>query len=145
VERERTSVGLDVHARSVAACGVDDRTGGMFRARLCPRPEALLGWLQELPGPVAVVYEAGPAGYGLARFLTGRNIACGGSRTVESAAAVRRRGRGRCRPQVRARADPSRNDQLRHTGSRWHRLGRIWRKKHIFWLPRHRTSANRLL
>ena len=75
MERERTSVGLDVHARSVAACGVDDRTGGMFRARLCPRPEALLGWLQELPGPVAVVCEAGPAGYGLARFLTGRNIA----------------------------------------------------------------------
>jgi transposase len=76
VERERTSVGLDVHARSVAACGIDDRTGGMFRVRLCPQPEAVLGWLQELPGPVAVVYEAGPTGYGLARFLTGRNIAC---------------------------------------------------------------------
>jgi len=68
VERERTSVGLDVHARSVVACGIDGDTGELFRARLCPQPEAVLGWLRELPGPVAVVYEAGPTGYGLARF-----------------------------------------------------------------------------
>ena len=74
MERERTSVGLDVHARSVVACGIYGDTGELFRARLCPQPEAVLGWLRELPGPVAVVYEAGPTGYGLARFLTGRGI-----------------------------------------------------------------------
>ena len=68
MQRERTSVGLDVHARSVVACGIDASTGEMFRARLGPQPEAVLGWLRELPGPVAVVYEAGPTGYGLARF-----------------------------------------------------------------------------
>jgi transposase len=33
---ERTSVGLDVHARSVVACGLDTATGELFRARLCP-------------------------------------------------------------------------------------------------------------
>jgi transposase len=76
VKRERTSVGLDVHARSVVACGIDDRTGELFRARLCPQPEAVLGWLREPPGPVAVVYEAGSTGYGLARFLSGHNITC---------------------------------------------------------------------
>jgi len=76
VQRERTSVGLDVHARSVVACGIDASTGEMFRARLGPQPEAVLGWLRELPGPVAVVYEAGPTGYGLARFLTDHNIRC---------------------------------------------------------------------
>ncbi len=38
--------------------------------------ETVLAWLQALPGPVAVVYEAGPTGYGLARFLTGRGIRC---------------------------------------------------------------------
>jgi len=76
VKRERTSVGLDVHARSVVACGIDDSTGEVFRARLCPQPESVMGWLRELPGPVAVVYEAGPTGYGLARFLTGHGVAC---------------------------------------------------------------------
>ena len=76
MQRERTSVGLDVHARSVVACGIDASTGEMFRARLGPQPEAVLGWLRELPGPVAVVYEAGPTGYGLARFLTDHNIRC---------------------------------------------------------------------
>jgi len=76
VERERTSVGLDVHARSVVACEIDDDTGEMFRARLAPQPEVILSWLTGLPGPVAVVYEAGPTGFGLARYLTGRGVRC---------------------------------------------------------------------
>ena len=29
-----------------------------------------------LPGPVAVAYEAGPTGYGLARFLNGAGVRC---------------------------------------------------------------------
>lgn len=62
MDRERTSVGLDVHARSVVACGIDDDTGEMFRTRLVSQPEVILGWLRELPGPVAVTYEAGPTG-----------------------------------------------------------------------------------
>jgi len=73
---ERTFVGLDVHARSVVACALDDRTGELSKARLVPDNERVLAWLQALPGPVAVVYEAGPTGYGLARFLTGRGIRC---------------------------------------------------------------------
>ena len=31
-----TSVGLDVHARSVVACGLDGRSGELFERRLCP-------------------------------------------------------------------------------------------------------------
>lgn len=76
MNRERTSVGLDVHARSVVACGVDDDTGEVFRTRLGPQPEVVLNWLEQLPGPVAVTYEAGPTGYGLARFLTGHGVRC---------------------------------------------------------------------
>jgi transposase len=76
VERERTSVGLDVHARSVVACAIDGDTGELTRARLGPQPEVILRWLRELPGPVAVVYEAGPTGFGLARFLTGEGVRC---------------------------------------------------------------------
>ena len=33
---ERTSVGLDVHARSIAGCGVDTVTGQVTRQRLVP-------------------------------------------------------------------------------------------------------------
>jgi transposase len=72
----RTSVGLDVHARSVVGCGLDGQTGELFERRLCPDHAEILGWLRGLPGPVAVTYEAGPTGFGLARFLTGEGIDC---------------------------------------------------------------------
>jgi hypothetical protein len=67
---ERTFVGLDVHARSVVACALDDRTGELSKARLVPDNETVLAWLQQLAGPVAVVYtrEHGPAGSDLPRY-----------------------------------------------------------------------------
>jgi transposase len=34
---ERTSVGLDVHARSVAAAAIDGVTGELFQTKLTPR------------------------------------------------------------------------------------------------------------
>src|ERR1700750_1185660 len=76
VDRKRTSVGLDVHARSVVACGLDGGTGELVESRLTPDHGELLGWLQERPGPVEVVYEAGPTGFGLARFLDEQAVAC---------------------------------------------------------------------
>jgi transposase len=66
---ERTSVGLDVHARSVVACEIDGMTGEVQRARLCPDTGEIIGWVWGLPGPARVVYEAGPTGFGLARGL----------------------------------------------------------------------------
>ncbi len=39
MEIERTFVGLDVHARSVVACALDDRTGELSKARLVPENE----------------------------------------------------------------------------------------------------------
>ena len=57
---ERTSVGLDVHARSVAAAAIDGVTGELVQARLTPSYEHIRSWVQGLPGPVAVTYEAGP-------------------------------------------------------------------------------------
>jgi transposase len=73
---ERTSVGLDVHARSIVACGLDTVTGQETRRRLVPAADAVLDWLRELAGPVAVVYEAGPTGFDLARQLTGAGVRC---------------------------------------------------------------------
>jgi transposase len=73
---ERTSVGLDVHARSVAAAAIDGVTGELFQARLTPSYEHVRSWLQDLPGPVAVAYEAGPTGFGLYRALTAAGLRC---------------------------------------------------------------------
>lgn len=73
---ERTSVGLDVHARSVVACGIDTVTGELTRSRLTPEHVDVLGWLARLPGPVAVAYEAGPTGFALARALRARGLRC---------------------------------------------------------------------
>lgn len=73
---ERTSVGLDVHARSVAAAAIDSVTGELIQARLTPSHEHIRSWLGDLPGPVAVAYEAGPTGFGLARSLTAVGVRC---------------------------------------------------------------------
>jgi transposase len=69
VEKHRTSVGLDVHAPSVVACGLDRQSGELFERRLTPNHHETLEWIGSLPGSAAVVYEAGPTGFGLARFL----------------------------------------------------------------------------
>ncbi|MDQ1306529.1 MAG: hypothetical protein QG671_2361 [Actinomycetota bacterium] len=73
---ERSFVALDVHALSVVACGIDTVTGEVARARLTPDHEEIWSWLQGLDGPVAVAYEAGLTGFGLARFLTDRSVRC---------------------------------------------------------------------
>jgi len=38
--------------------------------------EGVSAWLAELPAPVAVAYEAGPTGFGLARQLTAAGVRC---------------------------------------------------------------------
>lgn len=73
---ERTSVGLDVHARSVVAAAIDGVTGELTQTRLTPSHDHIRSWLRGLPGPVAVAYEAGPTGFGLSRALTAAGIRC---------------------------------------------------------------------
>ena len=73
---ERTSVGLDVHARSVAAAAIDGVTGELSQQRLTPSYDHITSWLRERPGPVAVAYEAGPTGFGLYRHLNAAGIRC---------------------------------------------------------------------
>ena len=73
---QRTSVGLDVHARSVVACALDGDTGEGFERRLPPDHREVLDWIKGLPGPVAVTYEAGPTGFVLARALETAGVVC---------------------------------------------------------------------
>jgi transposase len=42
---------VDVHARSVVACGLDGQTGRVFERRLTPDRGEILGWVRSLPGP----------------------------------------------------------------------------------------------
>ncbi|MFN8030445.1 MAG: IS110 family transposase [Dermatophilaceae bacterium] len=74
--QERTSVGLDVHARSVVAAAIDGVTGEVRTERLIADNDVVIGWVAKLAGPVAVAYEAGPTGYGLYRSLTAAGIDC---------------------------------------------------------------------
>jgi transposase len=76
VSYQRTSVGLDAHARSVVACGLDRDSGRVFEKRLTPDHQEILGWISGLPAPVAVTYEAGPTGFGLARAVRAAGIEC---------------------------------------------------------------------
>jgi transposase len=73
---ERTSAGLDVHARSVVAYAVDWSSGQIFQQRLVPQSAEVVAWVAALPGPVAVAYEAGPTGFGLARAFAAAGIRC---------------------------------------------------------------------
>jgi len=70
------SVGLDVHARSVAAAAIDGVTGELFQTKLTPAHDHIRSWIADLPGPVAVTYEAGPTGFGLSRTLNAAGIRC---------------------------------------------------------------------
>jgi transposase len=65
-----------VHARSVAAAAIDGVTGELVRSRLTPSVEDIGSWLRELPGPVAVAYEADPTGFGFYRHLTEAGVQC---------------------------------------------------------------------
>jgi len=72
----RTNFGLDVHARSVVAYGIDNETGEVFRRRLGGGSAEVVSFLVNLPGPMQATYEAGPTGFGLYRALDAAGIDC---------------------------------------------------------------------
>jgi len=73
---EGSWVGLDVHARSVVAGVLDAGSGELRTLGVPPESELTVAWLQTLPQPTHVAYEAGPTGYGLARACAQVGIAC---------------------------------------------------------------------
>lgn len=64
-----TSIGLDVHARSIAASALVHETGEVVRASFAYDPSAVAAWAASLPQPARAVYESGPTGFGLKRSL----------------------------------------------------------------------------
>jgi transposase len=60
----------------VVAAAIDGHTGEVSRARFGSDPPQVLRWIRGLEPPVQVVYEAGPTGFDLARFLNGSGVRC---------------------------------------------------------------------
>jgi transposase len=74
--KARSLVGLDVHATKIVAAVLDAETGELQWFRLGGEVSEAAGLCAGLPRPVRAAYEAGPTGYGLARELAGRGVAC---------------------------------------------------------------------
>jgi transposase len=135
VEPNRTSVGLDVHARSVVACGLDGSTGELFERRLTPDLREIADWVRSLPGPVAVTYEAGPTGFGLARFLIMNGIVC----EVAAPSKLQRPSGERVKTDVR---DARHLARLLHLGRSSRSPCRVWsRRRRGIWSGRGRMCA----
>lgn len=74
--KARTLVGLDVHAAKIVAVVLDGETGELQTFAMGGESAGAAGFCAGLPRPVRVAYEAGPTGYGLARELSKRDVAC---------------------------------------------------------------------
>lgn len=71
-----TFIGLDVHAKTVTAAALNADTGEIDQATMPADNSTVISWVKAHGDDIAVTYEAGPTGYGLARELAGQNIAC---------------------------------------------------------------------
>jgi transposase len=72
----RTFIGLDVHAASVVGCALVPDTGQLVRMKMDSDPAVVLDWIHRFEAPVKAVYESGPTGYVLARYLREAGIDC---------------------------------------------------------------------
>lgn len=70
-----TSIGLDVHARSVSACAFDPFTGEVAQGRFGTDAGEIAEWILGFESPKAV-YESGPTGFALCRELRALGVDC---------------------------------------------------------------------
>lgn len=72
----RTSIGLDVHARSIAAAAFVPETGEVLERPFGYDAEGIAKWAADLPQPAHAVYESGPTGFHLKRSLDRLGLPC---------------------------------------------------------------------
>ena len=70
-----TSVGLDVHARSIKACAFNPLTGEVVRGSFAYSPAEVAEWILAFEAPKAV-YESGVTGFHLQRELEALGVDC---------------------------------------------------------------------
>ena len=87
-----TSIGLDVHARSVSACAFDPFTGEVVQRSFGTDAGEIAAWIKGFEEPRAV-YESGPTGFALCRQLRALGVDCavGAGSRMQKPAAERRR------------------------------------------------------
>lgn len=87
-----TSIGLDVHARSVSACAFDPFTGEVTQRAFGTDAGEIAGWVKGFESPKAV-YESGPTGFALCNRLRELGVDCvvGAVSKMQRPAADRRR------------------------------------------------------
>ena len=87
-----TSIGLDVHARSVSACAFDPFTGEVVQRSFGTDAGEIAAWIKGFEQPRAV-YESGPTGFALCRQLRALGVDCvvGAVSRMQKPAAERRR------------------------------------------------------
>ena len=71
-----TFVGLDVHARKIAAVALDAMTGEVRSATFGYDHSAVADWVKSLPQPAKCVYESGVTGFDLQKKLSGDGVDC---------------------------------------------------------------------
>ena len=69
-----TSIGLDVHARTICASALVHETGEIVRSSFGYDAAAVAEWAATLPQPARAVYESGPTGFDLKRSLDGLGL-----------------------------------------------------------------------
>ena len=70
-----TSIGLDVHARSIKGCAFNPYTGEVERKSFAYDPAAVADWVLSFEAPRAV-YESGVTGFHLCRELRALGVDC---------------------------------------------------------------------
>ncbi len=73
---EHTFIGLDVHAVNVVGHALNPATGEISNHTMPADPALVLEWVRRFESPVKVVYESGPTGFVLARYLRSAGIDC---------------------------------------------------------------------
>ena len=73
---EHTFIGLDVHAVNVVGHALNPATGEISIHTMAADPAMALEWIHRFTPPVKVVYESGPTGFVLARYLRAAGINC---------------------------------------------------------------------
>jgi hypothetical protein len=76
VVQAKTFVALDVHVSGTVAAVIDRDSGELCRQRLSGRVSEVAEFVAGLAGPVCATYEAGPAGFALARRLEAAGVDC---------------------------------------------------------------------
>ena len=70
-----TSIGLDVHARSITAVALDSITGEVRSQKFKHSPAEVASWILQFESPKAV-YESGVTGFHLVRTLREFGVDC---------------------------------------------------------------------